>query len=135
MACFTSSELHTFVKLVKRENKLARSFHLAFQLQLNRWSSFIQTFAAHFKTPPSQGPGTSLPLSTTFLTKPWIILINTKDQALAEFIKFKMQEKHHTGYKVLTLCSKNGGIYKSTAFRIYYENNGIKHEFTQPFTT
>ena len=69
-----------------------------------------------------------------FSRKTWIYFIANKSQVLTKFRHLVNLLKTSTGKLIQTLRSDNGGEYTSTAFQDYCLANGIKREFTPPYT-
>jgi len=50
------------------------------------------------------------------------------------FVKFKKMVETQSGYKIQFLRSNNGKEYTSTKFKQIYEEAGIEHKLTTPYT-
>jgi hypothetical protein len=67
------------------------------------------------------------------LRKTWIFFMKTKDEVFSQFQEFKALVENHTGRKIKSLRSDNGGEYNSKAFKDFCAGVGIKRELTVPY--
>ena len=65
--------------------------------------------------------------------KVWVYPIRLKSDVLDTFRKFLAFVENHTGNKLRSLRSDNGGEYVSKAFQDFCDAKGIKRELTTPF--
>jgi len=61
-------------------------------------------------------------------------MLKSKDQALAAFVKYKVEVENLTECRIKTLRSDRGGEFLSGLFADVCEQAGIKRQFTAPFT-
>jgi len=61
-------------------------------------------------------------------------MLKSKDQALAAFVKYKVEAENLTECRIKTLRSDRGGEFISGLFADVCEKAGIKRQFTAPFT-
>ena len=60
----------------------------------------------------------------------WVCLLNRKSEAFGCFKTFKELVKNETGSRIKCLRSDNGGEFTSDEFNKYYEEHGIKRQFS-----
>jgi hypothetical protein len=60
--------------------------------------------------------------------------MKNKSEVLDCFKKWQKHAECHTGYKIRTLRSDNGGEYLSRALKDYLMEHGITHQLTVPYT-
>jgi transposase InsO family protein len=61
-------------------------------------------------------------------------MLQTKDQAVDAFIKFRAEAEKSVGYQIKILRSDRGGEFLANSFQSVCEKAGIKHQFTAPYT-
>ena len=64
----------------------------------------------------------------------WVYFLKSKDEVFEKFQDWKQMAEKHTGRKLKTLRTDNGGEYVSTKFTRLLKNEGIRHERTVPKT-
>ncbi|KAJ9557005.1 hypothetical protein OSB04_011619 [Centaurea solstitialis] len=69
--------------------------------------------------------------STRYL---YVYLLKSKDEAFDAFKVYKAEVENQQEKRIKILRSDRGGEYLSRVFDAFYEENGIKHERTSPFT-
>ena len=60
----------------------------------------------------------------------WVCLLNRKSEAFGCFKTFKELVENETGSQIKCLRSDNGGEFTSDEFNKYYEEHGIKRQFS-----
>lgn len=63
-----------------------------------------------------------------------MFLLKTKDETLGVFRKFRMAVENETGERMKIFRSDRGGEYNSRQFEDYYDETGLQHHFTAPFS-
>jgi hypothetical protein len=58
--------------------------------------------------------------------KTWVYFLQEKFEVFSHFLEFKALVEKKSGLKILTLCTYNGGEYRSHGFLNYCRKNGIK---------
>jgi len=66
--------------------------------------------------------------------KTWIYFLNTKDELFDRFRKFKALVENAIGKKIKVLRSENGGEYIDKDFTFFCAKEGIKREWTTPYS-
>jgi len=64
----------------------------------------------------------------------WLYLIKAKDEVFSVFQKFKVMAKKQSGQALKVLRTDRSGEYTSKAFNTYFEQHGIIHQVTTPYT-
>lgn len=64
----------------------------------------------------------------------WIFMLNSKDEALEAFIKFRAQVEKNSEKKIQVLRTDRGGEFCSKKFSSYCEDSGISRHFTAPYS-
>jgi transposase InsO family protein len=64
----------------------------------------------------------------------WIALLSTKNEALCAFRKIQAAAKAEKDLKLKALKIDRGGEFTSNSCASYYEDRGIKHFLTAPYT-
>jgi len=62
-----------------------------------------------------------------------IYLIKSKNEVFCKFVEFLNYAERHTGRKLKTLRSDNGGEYCNKQFDEFLKNKGITHQKTVPY--
>jgi transposase InsO family protein len=63
-----------------------------------------------------------------------VYLLRNKSEVYEKFLQYKARAENETGKKIKVLRSDNGGEYMSKAMKNYFDEQGIKHEFTTIYT-
>ena len=63
-----------------------------------------------------------------------VYLLRSKDEAFEMFLKYKAEVENQLKRKIKRLRSDRGGEYEFTPFNDFYEQHGIIHEFTLPYS-
>lgn len=66
--------------------------------------------------------------------KTWVYFLQEMFEVFSHFLEFKALVEKHSGLKIFTLRTNNGGEYKSNEFLSYWRENGIKKEFTNSYS-
>jgi hypothetical protein len=64
----------------------------------------------------------------------WVEVLKTKDQALEYFKKIKLRGEVESDGKLKSLRTDRGGEFNSQLFLVFYDEQGIKHYTTTPYT-
>lgn len=64
----------------------------------------------------------------------YVYVLQTKDQALDAFVKFKAETENVTGERIKALRSDRGGEFLAAAFREVCEKAGIQRHLTAPYS-
>ena len=64
----------------------------------------------------------------------WVELLTTKDEAFKCFKRVKALEETERGGKLRAFRSDRGGEFNSIEFKEYYDEHGVKHYTTTPYT-
>nr|KAJ0222838.1 hypothetical protein LSAT_V11C200051890 [Lactuca sativa] len=64
----------------------------------------------------------------------WIHLMNTKDETLGVFKRFRALVENETGDKIKTFRTDRGGEFVSRDFSNYCEETGLNRHYTAPYT-
>ena len=64
----------------------------------------------------------------------WIFFLKHKSEVAQVFWNFKAKVKNESGRKIHILRSDNGKEYTSNSFNNFYEEAGIQHQLTTPYT-
>ena len=64
----------------------------------------------------------------------WVYSLKRKDQTYSCFKEWKAEVENHTGQRLKTLRTDNGGEYTSGEFQAHLKDCGIRHELTIPKT-
>jgi transposase InsO family protein len=65
----------------------------------------------------------------------WVVLLATKDEALATFIAFKTRAKAEAGRKLGTLRTDRGGEFTGRDFINHCIKQGVQRHLTAPYTS
>jgi transposase InsO family protein len=63
-----------------------------------------------------------------------VYFLKFKSETFKAFLSFKSLAENTTQNKVIYIRTDNGREYLSNEWKIYYIENGIRHEFTAPNT-
>ncbi|CAH9099164.1 unnamed protein product [Cuscuta epithymum] len=75
-----------------------------------------------------------LMITDDFTRMSWVYFQRTKSEALENFKKFKALVENQTGKSVKALRTDRGGEFSSNAFTDFCDEQGIRREFTAPYT-
>ncbi|KAJ0906671.1 putative RNA-directed DNA polymerase [Helianthus annuus] len=64
----------------------------------------------------------------------WVYLLKSKDNAFAQFKKFKKQVEQESSQKIKILRTDRGGEFISHQFNDYCQQEGIRRQLTAPYT-
>lgn len=64
----------------------------------------------------------------------WIVLLRSKDEAIAAVQKFQAAAELESGCKLKVLRTDRGGEFTSNQFAEYYEELGVNHHLTAPYS-
>ena len=64
----------------------------------------------------------------------WILFLKTKGEVFQRFKEFKVLVENHTSRNIKVLRLENGGEYTKGEFVDFCTSEGIRHEFTVPYT-
>jgi hypothetical protein len=64
----------------------------------------------------------------------WIEFLTTKDEAFMCFKRVKALAETEKGSKLIAFWSDRGGEFNSLEFRVFYDEQGMKHFTTTPYT-
>lgn len=64
----------------------------------------------------------------------WIFFLKCKSEVAEVFWKYKTMVENKSGYRIQVVRLDNGTEYTSSRFKSLYEEAGIEHQFTTPYT-
>jgi transposase InsO family protein len=64
----------------------------------------------------------------------WLVLLATKDEALAAFTAFQVRAEAEAGRKIGTLCTDRGGEFMAHSFTDHCTKQGMQRHLTAPYT-
>lgn len=64
----------------------------------------------------------------------WVYMLKSKDEALANFKKFKIFVETESDKKLRAIRTDRGGEFTSTAFKLFCEEQGVKRFLTAPYS-
>ena len=64
----------------------------------------------------------------------WVYFLKTKSLVLYVFKSFKKMVETQSGQKVKVLRTDNGGEYTSKEFNVFFQEAGIVHQLTTPYS-
>jgi transposase InsO family protein len=64
----------------------------------------------------------------------WLMLLATKDEALAAFTAFQARAEAEAGRKIGTLCTDRGGEFTVRSFADHCTKQGMQRHLTAPYT-
>jgi transposase InsO family protein len=64
----------------------------------------------------------------------WLVLLATKDEALAAFTSFQAWAEAEVGRKIGTLRTDRGGEFTARSFANHYTKQGMQRHLTAPYT-
>jgi transposase InsO family protein len=64
----------------------------------------------------------------------WVFLLKSKDETHVELIKWAKQAQRTHGQDIKAIRTDNGTKFKNYTMQEFVENEGIKHQFSAPYT-
>ena len=64
----------------------------------------------------------------------WVFLLKSKDETHKTFIIFAKQAQRQYGAEIKTIRTDNGTEFKNYSMQDFVQDEGIKHEFSAPYT-
>jgi hypothetical protein len=64
----------------------------------------------------------------------WVFLLKSKDETHVEFIKWDKQAQRSHGQEIMAVRMDNGSEFKNYTMQDFVEDEGIKHQFSTPYT-
>lgn len=69
-----------------------------------------------------------------FTRKVFVYIMTSKNEVFAKFLAFKSRVENETECKIKILRTDNGTEYVNNRFKQFFEANGIKHEYSAPYS-